>query len=87
MADNNTFETSQIIASALLLPLDGRISLLNAVLDSVEHPSEELSQSELDQSWTEEIAQRIEDIESGNVETVSSKDLWKMLGGKPNGDN
>ena len=87
MAENDMPETHQIIASALLLPLDGRISLLNAVLESVDQPAEKLTQSELDESWAEEIASRVKDIDSGSVTTVSSSELWKKLGGKPNGDS
>ena len=84
MTGNDLSETNQIIASALKLPLDGRISLLNAVLESVDKPSEELTQSELDQSWAEEISRRVTEIDSGCVDTVSSSELWKKLGGKPN---
>jgi len=40
MAENDMSETNQIIASALLLPLNARISLLNAVLESVDQPAE-----------------------------------------------
>ena len=39
MAENDMPETQKIIASALLLPLAGRISLLNAALESVEQPA------------------------------------------------
>ena len=85
MAENDMSETNQIIASALLLPLNARISLLNAVLESVDQPAEKLTQSELDELWAEEIKSRVDDIDSGSVTTVSSTELWKQLGGKPNG--
>ena len=85
MAENDMSETNQIIASALLLPLNARISLLNAVLESVDQPAEKLTQSELDELWAEEIKSRVDDIDSGSVTTVSSTELWKKLGGKPNG--
>ena len=85
MAENDMSETNQIIASALLLPLNARISLLNAVLESVDQPAEKLTQSELDELWAEEIRSRVDDIDSGSVTTVSSTELWKKLGGKPNG--
>ena len=85
MAENDMSETNQIIASALQLPLNARISLLNAVLESVDQPAEKLTQSELDELWAEEIKSRVDDIDSGSVTTVSSTELWKKLGGKPNG--
>ena len=85
MAENDMSETNQIIASALLLPLNARISLLNTVLESVDQPAEKLTQSELDELWAEEIKSRVDDIDSGSVTTVSSTEMWKKLGGKPNG--
>ena len=85
MNGNEVPETGQIIASALRLPIVDRISLVNAMLESVEKSPDECSQSELKTSWEEEIAVRIEDIKSGNVDAVSSSDMWKRVGGKPNG--
>ena len=81
MAENNMSETHQIIASALQLPLDGRISLLNAVLKSVDKPAEKLTQFELDKSWAEEIASRVNNIDSGSVTTVSSSEFGRNLAG------
>lgn len=39
------------------------------------------------ETWAEEIAVRVNEIDSGSVDTVSSLELWKKLGGKPNGQN
>ncbi len=77
-------ETGQIIASALSLPIDDRISLANAILESVEKSSDDYPQAEVQKYWADEIAVRFEDIESGKIDTVSSSEMWKRIGGKPN---
>ena len=81
MAEN---EISKIIASALQLPLDGRISVVNAMLESVEQFPDDHSQAEIDKLWKDEIAARVKDIKSGNADTISSSEMWKKIGGKPN---
>ena len=81
MAEN---EISEIIASALQLPLDGRILVVNAMLESVEQSSDDGSQAEIDKLWNDEIATRVKNIKSGNADTVSSSELWSRIGGKPN---
>ncbi len=84
MSGNEIPETSQVIASALQLPLNDRIALVNAMLESVEGPSESISQAEVDESWKDEIAKRVQEIKSGKVNTISSSELWEQIGGKPN---
>ncbi len=84
MSGNELPNSSQIIAAALRLPLEERIILANAILDSVDDSPGPASQSEIDQSWNDEIAKRVQELESGSVDTISSTELWKELGGKPN---
>jgi putative addiction module component (TIGR02574 family) len=84
MSGNEIPETSQLIAAALRLPLDERITLVNAMLESVEASPESIPQAEIDESWNDEIARRVQEIETGKVKTISSSELWKELGGKPN---
>lgn len=84
MASNKTPEANELIASALQLPVSDRVTLVNAMLESMEDNIEKVSQSEIDKSWNDEIAHRVKDIESGNVDTVPSSSLWEQIGGKPN---
>lgn len=76
--------TNELIASALRLPIPDRVALVNAMLDSIDDGSEDISQSEIEQAWSDEISLRLQEIESGEVKPVSSSELWKQLGGKPN---
>lgn len=85
MTGNELPETNQIIASALRLPLNKRMNVVNAMLASVEDDSEILPQAENDAAWNDEIAKRIEELKNGEVETIPSAELWKRIGGKPNG--
>ena len=84
MSGNELPDSSQIIAAALRLPLDERITLANAMLDSVEDSKESASQSEIDESWNDEIAKRVRELETGKLDTIPSSEIWKELGGKPN---
>ncbi|QDT07692.1 Putative addiction module component [Rubripirellula lacrimiformis] len=68
------------------LPISERVALANALLSSIEPASgADVSQVEADAAWDAEIAQRIDDIDSGRVKTVPSSDVWKRIGGKPSG--
>lgn len=81
---NEQHPANEIIASALRLPVPDRVALVNAMLDSIDVRSERVSQSEIDESWSDEISLRLQEIKSGEVKTVPSSELWKQLGGKPN---
>jgi len=48
MSGNEIPDTSQLIASALQLPSNERITLANAMLESVEKSAEDVSQAEID---------------------------------------
>ena len=76
--------SNEIIASAMRLPIHDRLALANAMLDSIEGSSEQTPQAEIDQSWSDEISRRLQELESGEVKAVPSSELWKQLGGKPN---
>jgi len=76
-----------LVDSVLNLPVSDRVVLANAILASIEDGDEETSQKELDQTWSDEIARRIEDIDSGRVETVASSEVWKRIGGRPDVGN
>lgn len=84
MTSNEIPETSELIASALRLPIPDRVALVNAMLASMEDGDEQGSQSEIDKSWDDEIARRVKEIETGQVNTIPSSELWERIGGKPN---
>ena len=75
---------NELIASALKLPVPDRVAIVNAMLESIDDASEQLPEGQLNQAWSDEISLRLHGLESGEAEPVTSSELWKQLGGKPN---
>jgi putative addiction module component (TIGR02574 family) len=78
--------TDSIIAAILRLPLSERERVFNAVHESlidqsVDHGPEE-DADEVEAAWSDEIARRIADIDSGRVKTIPSEEAWKIIDGK-----
>jgi len=89
MATNLT--ASEIIASALQLPVADRGQIVDALTDSlidesIDHGPEEPA-DEVEAAWSDEIARRIADIDSGRVKTISSEEAWKIINGDANLDD
>ena len=81
MATNLT--THEIIASALQLPFAAReeviIALQESLIDStIDHGPEEPA-DEVEAAWSQEIARRIADIDSGRVKTVPAEEAERMI--------
>jgi len=72
--------TQQLIATALQLDPAERAVVANAILASLEVPSDEAT--EIRDAWIEEIRSRIDDIDSGRVKTIPSSEAWKMIDGE-----
>ena len=86
MPSNLPSQASDLITSALQLSASERIALAAAMLESVDDlPNEQLSDS--DEIWEQEIGRRIDEIDSGEVKTIPSLEMWKRLGGKPKNGN
>ena len=88
MAANLT--SHEIIASALQLPLAEREQIVEALQESlidetIDHGPEEPA-DEVETAWSEEIARRIADIDSGRVKTIPSEEAERMIRGdvRPN---
>ena len=84
MAANLSFH--EIIASALQLPWAEREQIVEALQESlidemIDHGPEEPA-AEVEAAWSEEIARRIADIDSGRAKTIPSKDAWKIINGE-----
>ena len=84
MATNLT--PNEIIDSALQLPLAAREQIVEALQESlidagVDHGPEDPA-DEVEAAWSEEIARRIAEIDSGRVKTISSEDAWKIINGE-----
>lgn len=73
--------TQQLIASALQLSPQDRAVVANAILASLEGSPKDES-SEVHDAWTDEIRSRVDDIETGRVNTIPSSEAWKMIDGE-----
>lgn len=84
MATNLT--PHEIIASALQLPAAERERIVDALQESlidetIDHGPEDPT-DEVEAAWSDEIARRIADIDSGRVKTIPSEEAWKIINGE-----
>jgi hypothetical protein len=78
--------TQQIIDTVLRLPLIDKERVFHALQENlaeeeIDHGPEE-PEDEVEAAWSEEIAGRIADIDSGRVKTISSEEAWKIIDGQ-----
>jgi putative addiction module component (TIGR02574 family) len=73
--------TQQLIASALQLSPQERAVVANAILASLEGPTDNVP-PEIRDAWAAEIGRRVEDLDSGRVKAVPSSEAWKMIDGE-----
>jgi hypothetical protein len=78
--------TEQIIEMVLRLPLreQGRVydALHESLVDeTIDHGPEDPIE-DVEASWSQEIARRIAEIDSGKVKTIPSEEAWKMIDGQ-----
>jgi putative addiction module component (TIGR02574 family) len=83
MATNLT--PHEIIASALQLPMAEREQIVEALQESlidetIDHGPEEPA-DEVEAAWSDEIARRIADIDSGRVKTIPAEEAERMING------
>ena len=74
----------QIITSAKSLPAEQRALIITAlqetILDDVDHGPNE-SSTEVEAAWAAEIKRRVDDIRTGQVQTIPSAEAWKLIDG------
>ena len=82
--------TGEILARVLGLPLQDREMIFNALQeslidDSIDHGPAEPT-DEVQAAWSDEIARRIADIDSGRVKTISADEAERIIRGdmRPN---
>ena len=70
----------ELIASALELPTVDRVAVANAIWSSVgAGVADGASVQAINDAWSGEIAKRVTEIENGNVKTIPSSEVWKMI--------
>jgi Putative addiction module component len=77
--------TDDIIASILQLPDLERKKVFYAVLESLVDPTVDHGPTEpadeIEAGWSDEIARRIADIDSGRVKTIPAEEAERLIGG------
>lgn len=78
-------KTENIIASAIALPVEERLAVIDAIHVSladptIDHGSEE-SSANVQAAWKEEIARRIDDINNGHITTIPADEAERMIRG------
>jgi hypothetical protein len=76
---------NEIINSALQLPIPAREQVIVALQESLSDPAIDHGPvepaDEVEAAWSDEIAQRIADIDSGRVKTIPSDVAERMIRG------
>lgn len=66
--------TEKLITEALSLPVEERGAVLDSILQSLNPP-----EAGIDRQWLNVAKQRLAEIRSGSVETVSGDDLFREI--------
>jgi putative addiction module component (TIGR02574 family) len=67
--------TAKVIDEALALPPRSRAKLADRLLDSLNQPR----QKEIDKLWADEVEDRIDAYERGEIKIVSGKAVFRAL--------
>jgi putative addiction module component (TIGR02574 family) len=68
-------DVSEILEKALTLPPEARAALANSLLDSLDESVDIAAEEE----WNEEIARRIQEIDSGKVKPVPWQEARRQI--------
>lgn len=68
-----TLLSEQLFEKALALPLKERLELAERILSSVD------SSDQIDKLWAIEAEDRIDAYENGEMQTISSEDVFKKI--------
>jgi putative addiction module component (TIGR02574 family) len=71
-----TQEVSEILKTALALPPEARAAIAGSLLESLNDAPAEQG---VEAAWSEEIKRRIEEIESGKVQTIPYEEVRRRL--------
>ena len=76
-----TREADDLLKKALTLPAEDRAALAGSLINSLDTEEEASAQS----AWNDEIAQRIEELDSGEVKAISWDVVRQRVTNKLNG--
>jgi len=69
-----TASTLEMVSMVESLPVDVRITLVNRILESLSPTNKEI-----DELWKIEVERRIEDVESGKVQTIPGDEVFAKV--------
>jgi putative addiction module component (TIGR02574 family) len=67
-------ETIDIMERAEMLPIDMKLELVDRLLESISP-----SQKEIDELWKIEIERRVEEVRSGEVQTIPGEQVFAEI--------
>ncbi len=67
-------KADDLIAEALLLPVELRTQLADKLLQSL-NPM----RKEIDEAWAEEAEKRVEEIRTGKAKTIAGEEVFKKI--------
>ena len=67
-------KTKDLIAEAVLLPVEERVLVVDSLLRSLDTP-----ESETDTKWAAVAKQRIQQLRSGEIATISAAEVFKKM--------
>ena len=73
-----TQEADDLLKKALTLPPNERATLAGSLIDSLEEEDE----GSVQDAWDDEIARRIEELDSGKAETISWDEVRRRIATK-----
>jgi putative addiction module component (TIGR02574 family) len=72
----------RVLEEALALPEDARTDVLEALIESLEPPAD--APADVDAAWTDEIARRLHDVETGAIKPIPWDEARKLIFGPRN---
>lgn len=66
--------TTDLVSIADSLPIDLKIELIDKLLDSISP-----AQGNIDELWKVEVERRIDEVESGKVETIPGSEVFAKI--------
>ncbi|HLB86532.1 MAG TPA: addiction module protein [Terriglobales bacterium] len=76
-----TEEVSELLKKALALPAEARAALAGSLLESLD----DILDPSVEEAWSQEIARRIEELDSGKVKPVPWADARRQIAAILNG--
>lgn len=73
-----TQEADEVLKKALALPAEDRAELAGSLIESLDLEIDE----DAEEAWNEEIAQRIQDLDTGKVKTIPRADVRRRINSK-----